>query len=696
MSTFRRRSPASPLRASSLGLGLLAAAAFFAPSYGCVAVPDQGKAAPIATHVIDWRDEVIYQAIIDRFANGDINNDYGVKPGHLGHYQGGDWKGLEDKLDYLQQLGVTTVWISPVVKNVESDAGMDGYHGYWAQDLSKLNPHFGDLPALRSMVNAAHARGMKIVLDIVTNHMGQVFFYDINMNGEPDVYVAGSGLTENRKWAMTHRCTEVTITDPSGNNTKNTVCSPSALASIDMQRVTEYDPDYDPRGIQAGQPWQPNSKLAGRAPIYFINDPSVNRVRPGPGILGTLNAYHGMGRIIQYDLCDDYSRTCKPDEPLANTSNQNIYGDFPGGLKDVRTEDPDVRATMVDSYARWAELADLDGFRIDTVKHVEMEFWEVFPREVRERLEKKGKTNFMMFGEAWSGDDAFLQAYTQENRLDSVFYFPQHYSVFQSVFVTAHTYDPSKPAGQDTKQAGTNNIEGTWIRRDSMYGKKAQPKGTGIPPYKALINFLDNHDVARFLFDAEGDQAALRNAITLQFTEQGIPCIYYGTEQNFNGGNDPANRETLWLPRPDQPPAYDTNNETFRHYAKVASVRRKYEALRRGDTHVVYSTGNVRGEDDAGLFAFERAGGDAGTRYALVVMNTNGRHKSGAAIGNQPIVENGTPTGTKKLAVAAGTTLVDVLNPGKSYAVGPDGTVRVDLEAQTSAILVPADQVVPQ
>jgi len=108
-------------------------------SAGCMSFED---AAPIKieTHVQDWRDEIIYQVLVDRFANGDSGNDYRVDFSSLGHYHGGDWKGLEDRLDYIEGLGVTTIWISPVVKNVDTDAGFDGYHGYWAQDLDSPNP----------------------------------------------------------------------------------------------------------------------------------------------------------------------------------------------------------------------------------------------------------------------------------------------------------------------------------------------------------------------------------------------------------------------------------------------------------------------------------------------------------------------------------------------------------------------------
>src|SRR5512132_2377784 len=143
---------------------------------GCLGPPPDAKPAPLATHVEDWRDEVLYQVMVDRFANGDVNNDLRVRPGHLSRYQGGDWRGLAEHLDYLEALGVTTLWISPVVRNVETDADFDAYHGYWAQNLEEANPHFGDVAELRALVEAAHGKNIKVVLDIVTNHMGQIFF----------------------------------------------------------------------------------------------------------------------------------------------------------------------------------------------------------------------------------------------------------------------------------------------------------------------------------------------------------------------------------------------------------------------------------------------------------------------------------------------------------------------------------------
>jgi glycosidase len=249
--------------------------------------------------------------------------------------------------------------------------------------------------------------------------------------------------------------------------------------------------------------------------------------------------------------------------------------------------------------------------------------------------------------------------------LDSVFYFSQHFQVFHDVFEMAH--DP-------TQQAGTSKIAALWAQREMNYSATPQEGGIGIAPKNALVNFLDNHDVARFLFDAQGDVPALRNALTLLFAEQGIPNLYYGTEQEFSGGNDPSNREVLWNTN------FATNGDTFRHIAKLARIRQQYLAIRRGDTKVVFSTPHVAAENDAGMFAFERTGGDAGDAYALVVLNTNGAKASSAMFM------------TSKPSLS----LTDVLDPQRAMVtVDPNGNLSVDVPQQSAMILVPSDQVAP-
>jgi len=602
-----------------LGFVALVGLSCIAP-WGCVTVPDEGQQPAIATHVGDWRDEVIYQVLIDRFADGDVNNNYNVRPGALARFQGGDWRGMTEHLDYIKELGVTTLWISPIVKNVETDADVDSYHGYWAQDLTKLNPHFGDIADLRRLTARAHEMGLKVVLDIVTNHMGQVFFYDTNLNGNPDIYIGGSGAL------------------------------PVVSSRSDLSRITEYDPDWDPKGVQAFTSLGP----AGRAPLIFIQNPSINRVPP-EGILGTARAYHGLGRTLNYD------------DPA-----QRMRGDFPGGLKDVATEDPEVRAEMIDKYTRWVELTNLDGFRIDTVKHVEEDFWVEFATKVRQRLKAQGKNRFLMFGEAFDGNDVLLGRYTQKDMLDSVFYFSQHYQVFRDVF---------HYATKDGQQKGTEQIARLWADKTKNYYNEPQVDGIGVAPSKALVNFVDNHDVARFLFEANNDREVLRNALTLLMTEEGIPCLYYGTEQDFNGGNDPANREVLWET------GFNTTGDTFVHFSKLARIRAAYPALRLGDTNVLWSTSHVGKEDDAGIFAFERAGGDAGTSYALVILNTNNKKDSITADGSNQLVA----------ASQKGKTLVDVLDPSRAtYRVGAAGELRVTVPRQRAMILVPQADVKDQ
>ena len=166
----------------------------------------------------------------------------------------------------------------------------------------------------------------------------------------------------------------------------------------------------------------------------------------------------------------------------------------------------------------------------------------------------------------------------------------------------------------------TDRIESLWAARSTNYGTEEIPNGIGIPPTEAVVNFIDNHDVARFLFGVEDrpittQRKLLQNAMSFVFTAQGIPCLYYGTEQEFRGGNDPANREDMWES------GFDTTGETFKWAQKLIKIRKQYTALRRGDLSVVWSTTRTGDEEDSGIFAFQRNGGDTANGYALVVFN---------------------------------------------------------------------------
>jgi alpha-amylase len=607
----------------------------------------------LESHVEDWRDEVIYQVLVDRFDNGDRGNDYLVNNDDLARYQGGDWQGLIDRMGYFQELGVTTLWISPVVRNVETDANVDGYHGYWAQDWNDVNPHFGSLQTLQELVREAHRRDMKVIIDIVTNHVGQAFFYDMNLNGVADINFANNG------------------------------------GPMPVRHYTEYDPDFDPRGIQAFT----SLGEAGPAPVVFQYDPATNHVPPSPALFEDPAVYNRKGRTFNFD---------DPD--------QLLHGDFPGGLKDIDTRRCDVKQEFVAIYAQWIEKTDADGYRIDTIKHVEYEFWRFFTQRLRQRLAEQGKTNFLMFGEVFDGRDDLLGSFTKHDifsdydlvrflgqsapdgptdeeqlteeqecapdgepitgdQIDSVFYFSQHFQAVRDVFTSAQS---------------TDRIQTLWESRPSTWGTEPNARGVGVSPADMPINFIDNHDVARFLFNVQDrpddvKRALLHNVLLFVSTAQGIPCIYYGTEQEFDGGNDPANRERLW------DTGFDTSGPTFQWTKRILSMRQAYGALRRGSTNVVWSTAHTGEESDAGIFAFERFGADSGGSYVLMVFNTHQAHSSTPAFEGEAMVVSAPP----------GTTLVDALGDGAPYMVGSDGTVDIVVNPMKAAMLVPEGEYEP-
>ena len=129
---------------------------------------------------IDWRDAVMYFVLVDRFDDGDPSNDATVAGAELpGQYQGGDFKGLQQKIDdgYFDQLGINTIWITSPLDNTHlAEPGSDGhqysgYHGYWPKDETMIDSHFGTEADLKAMIDSAHAHGIQILIDYVMNHV---------------------------------------------------------------------------------------------------------------------------------------------------------------------------------------------------------------------------------------------------------------------------------------------------------------------------------------------------------------------------------------------------------------------------------------------------------------------------------------------------------------------------------------------
>src|SRR5688572_17163083 len=642
---------------------------------------------------LDWRDQVIYQIMIDRFENGDPNNDINVHPSIPGRYHGGDWQGVIDKLDYLETLGVTALWISPVVKNTEEDAGFASYHGYWTQDFLRPNAHFGDLTKLRELVDKAHAKGMLVILDVVTNHMGQLFYYDINGNGQPDDTISGGGFS--------HTCLQICRDNPSAcSGDEMTYC---ANGSGYLERIIEWDPDYDPRGVQG---WT-SLGFSGAADVRFTDWPDKNRTPPprppdwfdwpeDKPWFDDPSWYNRKGRVYVWWHEADYSKEF--------VRTQETVGDFPGGLKDLDTDNPDVKAALIKSFEYWIEVADFDGFRIDTVKHIDRPevarnvrgFWGDFTDSMRKKAASLGKQNFFIFGEGFDGNDELIGSYTwggtdaagKFGRFDSMFYFSQKYRSIEAVFVQ----------GQPTK-----NIECLYNTRmgrmagDTFCTQNGYPAGPtypnvahapseqggiGVAPNQVLVNFLDNHDLPRFLFE-KSNVNILHSALYFLLTWDGIPCIYYGTEQELAGGVDPKNREDMFLGNPAKGfPPFATDHATFKLVQGLIALRKELPALRRGVVSPVWSTTQAGARRDAGIFAFERKT-DNPMETALVVINASDQMSETCA----PTGEGGACLRT---SLPANTTLTDVspTGEGKTFVVKSDGTIAVTVPPRSGRILV--------
>ncbi|HEY4239406.1 MAG TPA: alpha-amylase family glycosyl hydrolase [Kofleriaceae bacterium] len=640
---------------------------------------------------LDWRDQVVYQIITDRFANGDPNNDINVAPSIPGRYHGGDWQGIIDHLDYLQDLGVTALWISPTVKNTEDDAGFASYHGYWTQDFLRPNAHFGDLVKLRELVDAAHKRGMLVLLDVVANHVGQLFYYDINGNGQPDDTISGGGYS--------HTCLQICAMHPDQCSADElTYC---AEGSGYLERIIEWDPDYDDRGVQG---WT-SEGFSGPADILFPDWPDRNRtVPPRPPDWFDWPAdkpwfddpswYHRKGRVYVWWHEADYSNDF--------VREQETTGDFPGGLKDLDTDNPDVKDALIKSFEYWIDVADFDGFRIDTVKHIDRPeiarntrgFWGDFTGAIRAHAKSIGKQNFFIFGEGFDGNDELIGSYTfggtddqgAFGRFDSMFYFSQKYEGIDAVFAN----------GQPTK-----NLECLY---NSRYGRNptdpwcnsngypqgptyqgtpqaaSEDGGTGLSPQESMVNFLDNHDLPRFMFE-QSNPDVLRSALDFLFTWDGLPCVYYGTEQLFHGGVDPKNREDLWGGNPDAGYApYQEDQPTFQLVKGLIAMRKAHPALTHGTVAPKWSTTVAGARRDAGIFAFERSSPD---ELALVVLDASDQSSETCA----PTDEGGACLQT---SFPAGTVLADAMpgSDGKTFTVATDGTVDVMVPARSGRVLV--------
>ncbi len=522
------------------------------------------------------QDEVIYFVLPDRFENGAANNDRGgikgdrlatgYDPTHKGFYHGGDLQGLIKRLDYIQGLGVTAIWLSPVFKNkpVQGPKGNEssGYHGYWITDFTSVDPHLGSNADFKALVDAAHARGMKVYMDIIANHTADVIQPVECAVQEKCEYRSRADYPYQRQGGI------------SGRPINAGFAGDQLGTAANWARLT--NPNY----------------------AYTVRVPDTEKRVKKPDWLNDPIWYHNRGDSLFRD-------------------ESSTMGDFVG-LDDLATENPRVVQGMIDIYGEWIDRYGVDGFRIDTAKHVNPEFWQVFVPAMQARATARGIPNFHIFGEVFTDqvDPALLAKHTRVDKLPSVLDFAFARAVIDAV----------------SGKTGTNQLE-------RLFGGDSLYEG-GTPAALQLPTFLGNHDAGRFSMfmrtnlpkadaDEQLDRVILGHAMLL--TLRGVPTIYYGDEQGFvSDGGDQAAREDMFPSKVDNyndnvlvgtkattaASNFDTSHPLYRAITTLARVRTSTPALTRGLQKLRFAA------DVPGLFALSRFDPASG-REVLLLFNTS-------------------------------------------------------------------------
>ena len=430
---------------------------------------------------VDWRDEVLYFLLPDRFSDGNEDSRPLLRREEIvalrqassrpdfhwknwadsgKRWQGGTIRGIRGRLDYIERLGVTAIWVGPVFRQ---RAQLDTYHGYGIQDFLDIDPRFGTREDLLELVQAAHARRMRIILDVIINHSGDNWGYV--GPGRP-VHEAANEPAY-RQWPKFYG---------------------------------------DPETTDWGFAWRGENQQ-GSTGIGGRRDGVWPRELQSEG----LYTRAGMGNLGAGDIRDgraEHKRT-----------------DF-FSLKDFAFDNEGALSFLVDCFKYWIAVSDCDGFRIDTVKHMSLDETRAFCGAIREFADTVGKRNFLLVGEIAGGDD--LQDFVLDNL-----------GVLQRNLSAALDIGSTRLALNGLAKglvAGRNYFEK--FRADSDGFESHRALGD------RHVSILDDHDHvfgAKLRFSAEiPDDSPVKDhqvvaAAALQLFTLGIPCIYYGTEQAFAG-----------------------------------------------------------------------------------------------------------------------------------------------------------------
>jgi len=553
----------------------------------------------------DWRDQIFYFLLPDRFSNGQegpdrlLQHDLSTQAGidHIrelrgtgwkwdawqrsgaGRFQGGTLEGIESKLPYLTRLGVTTLWLAPIFRQrVEENS----YHGYGIQNFLNNDRRFGERRDLIKLVDAAHAAGMRIILDIIFNHSGCNWFYDASAgDGYKPLYLPPFG-SYSPIWPRKGYGTA--ITDPAQEKRENDSVWPEDL----------------------------------QAPECYL--------RAGSGNLGA------------GDINDEHSEHKRTD--FETLRKMNLF-------------DEKVLLSLVQVYQYWIALADIDGYRIDTFKHVTFNQARNFCNALKEYAEELGKDDFFLVAEVAGGNTA------QDRYLD----------------IAGRNLNACLDIGEQ-RETICNVGKGLQSPGDFFAGFNPYDPGMGSHRNwgSQHLSISNDHDhvfgsKVRLAADAANDHQGAAVA-ALQLFSLGIPCLYYGIEQGLAGGAEPDQRRYLnnWgghdcllreaMFRPehtraagwegtqkklDQLPGFgphgaagwhvfNPDHPIYTRLAQLAQVRQQLKALRRGRQYqreISYLGYPFAFPDQGQLIAWSRIFDD---QEALIVINPHGTERRGGRV----------------------------------------------------------------
>ena len=527
-----------------------------------LAVPAQGAAGPHSLRA-PVTDEDFYFVMADRFANGDTGNDQGglgadrlvsgFDPAAKGFYHGGDLKGLLSKIDYIKGLGTDSIWLTPSFKNkaVQLEDGPSA--GYHGYWITDFTQIDPHLGT-----NA----DLRALVD-AAHRRGMKVYFDIITNHTADVigYEEGARKPYVSKDASPYR-------DAAGR-------------AFD-------DRDY------AGGDGFPALDPATSFPYHPVLDPAERDLKV-PGWLNDVTLYHNRG-------------------DTTFTGEDSLYGDF-YGLDDLFTENPRVVRGMIGIYKTWIRDMAIDGFRIDTMKHVDDAFWQRFGPAILRYARKQGKRDFFMFGEVFDTSRPYQSRFTTTDKVQAVLDFP-----FQAA---------AQGFAADSKPTAALKA---FFEDDDWY-TDADSNVYAMP------TFLGNHDMGRigsFIAAANpgaGDAEWLARdklAHALMYLSRGNPVVYYGDEQGFTGGGgDQLARQDMFASRTPEyldddlvgtaathaTDNFATGHPLYTTIADLAALTDRYGALRDGaQQHRLAS-------DAAGIYAFSRIDRRRQREYVVALNN---------------------------------------------------------------------------